>query len=86
MLFVDDEYDGDDIEYYENGNVKSETKYQMGVLQGLAKKYYENGKITEESNYHNDLRTGEANYYNENGKLIKKELYFNGKIYESETY
>lgn len=86
MFFTDDEYDGTDIEYYENGNIKSEKEYQLGYLQGIAKNYYENGKLKSVINYQNNTKSGEANYYNEKGQLTKKELYFNGEIYNAETY
>ncbi|WP_339916103.1 tetratricopeptide repeat protein [Yeosuana marina] len=86
MFYKSNDTDGLDTEYYPNGNVKSEKKYMLGFLHGLTKKYYENGIIKEELNYLNNKKHGECNYYNDKGKLTKKEFYFNGDIYNAETY
>ncbi len=84
--YIDGDNDGLMTNYYPNGNKKSVYNYQYDVLQGKVIKFYENGNKKEEISYHNDTIDGEYKYYNEKGKLIKKELYFNGDVYEAETY
>lgn len=67
-------------EYYENGNLKSETPYLNNLKHGVAKSYYENGNLECEIPFDNDKRHGVEKEYDENGNLIKEALYENGEL------
>ena len=66
---------GDSIEYYEEGNIKSVIPFKHNIVEGLTISYYENGNIKEEVNYKNNKMNGEAKSYDENGKLNGKTIF-----------
>ena len=50
--------DGPSVEYYENGNKKSESHYTDGKLEGLWTRWYDNGKKWTEAHYKNGKLEG----------------------------
>lgn len=84
--YIDDAIHGDGFTYYPSGNLKTESSFFHGYKQGLQKSYYANGTIEEESMYTVGQRDGERHYYDEQGKKTKTEVYFNGKIIESQSF
>ncbi len=57
------------IEYYKNGNIKAEKKYQSGYEDMTFDEFYNN------SEWENEYKSGKWKFYNQNGKVIKKEEY-----------
>ena len=43
--------DGEAIEYYENGKIKTKTNYKAGQPDGEFVEYYEGGQLEEKANY-----------------------------------
>ncbi len=78
--------DGLDETFYEDGTLKERNKFTQDDLDGKATTYHENGKLASSITYKLGKRHGEALYYNEKEELTKKELYYDGDIYEKETY
>lgn len=67
--------DGESVEYYEEGNIKSIIPFRNNIVEGLTITYYENGNIDEEVNYKNNKMNGEAKSYDENGKLNGRTIF-----------
>jgi uncharacterized protein (TIGR02145 family) len=70
---------------YENGNIKSESHYVGGVLQGKSNHYYENGKLKQEGTYVNGKEDGVFKVYYENGK-IKAIIPYSGGILQGNYF
>lgn len=65
-------------EYYENGNIKAEMKFnKKGELNGVYKEYHENGNIKLEGRYKKDLKRGNWKEYDINGSFFKELEYDN---------
>lgn len=58
-----------EIEYFKNGEIKSETPYKNGKLDGIVKEYYENGKLESEVPYKDNQENGVYRTYYANGKI-----------------
>lgn len=72
--------DGQQIRYYDNGNVKCEFNYHNGKLYGTMKEYNENGELNIITTYENGIKNGEQTYYYNNGNPQKITPYHNDKI------
>jgi len=77
---------GDSIEYYEEGNIKSIIPFKNDIVDGLTISYYENGNIKEEVHYKNDKMNGEAKSYDENGKLNGRTIFKDDIKLEEEVH
>jgi antitoxin component YwqK of YwqJK toxin-antitoxin module len=66
--YKDGRQDGYFAEWYKNGKLAKEGKYDMGVEQGPWKAWYENGNVRSEEGYIQGKKTGKALYYYQNGK------------------
>ena len=78
--------DGESVEYYEEGNIKSIIPFRNNIVEGLTITYYENGNIKEEVNYKNDKMNGEAKSYDENGKLNGRTIFKDDIRLEDDVY
>lgn len=78
--------DGESVEYYEEGNIKSIIPFRNNIVEGLTITYYENGNIDEEVNYKNDKMNGEAKSYDENGKLNGRTIFKDDIKLEEDVY
>ena len=78
--------DGESVEYYEEGNIKSIIPFRNNMVEGLTITYYENGNIDEEVNYKNDKMNGEAKSYDENGKLNGRTIFKDDIRLEDDVY
>jgi antitoxin component YwqK of YwqJK toxin-antitoxin module len=72
-------------EYYESGNLKTETQVRNGIPNGMAATFNEKGKKTSYCNYVNGIKEGTAVWFDESGASIKTMLYKNGTAV-SETF
>ena len=66
-------------DYFLNGNIRSETPYKNGRINGVGKDYFLNGNIRSEIPFKNDKIHGIQKYYNENGKLWYEIPFKNGE-------
>ena len=78
--------DGESVEYYEEGNIKSIIPFRNNIVEGLTITYYENGNIDEEVNYKNGKMNGEAKSYDENGKLNGRTIFKDDIKLEEEVH
>ena len=60
-------YEGENLKYYNNGNLKEKAFYVNGKLEGKSFKYYKNGQIKEYGEYKNGEVNGPFIAYYENG-------------------
>jgi antitoxin component YwqK of YwqJK toxin-antitoxin module len=87
------------IEYYTNGNIKTRTNYEKGVIDGLQIGYYESGNLKFAASFKNNKLNGLTIGYYENGAVKARDVYVggilsgeviayfeNGKIERNETY
>lgn len=65
------------IEYYQNGNKKSELTYVNNRPNGPAKMYFENGNLSEEGTWVGTRWTGPYKLYYEDGKVRQQFAYNN---------
>ena len=76
--YVNGSKNGIEKEYYENGQIKSETLYVNGSKNGIKKEYYESGKLLSEFTYVDGEMEGDVKLYNPDGKMIYSKYYSNG--------
>ncbi|KZE75031.1 hypothetical protein AV926_17520 [Myroides marinus] len=63
------------VVYYENGKVKEETTYVLGVKKGIQREYYDNGKLKIEKNYEYGKFVEEKKYCTRFGKMMMIPIY-----------
>ena len=69
---------GPHIEYYENGQKKSETHYKDGKPEGLLTGWYENGQKKSETQYENGKQDGLETRWDETGMKVLEVQYKDG--------
>ncbi|WP_066632402.1 toxin-antitoxin system YwqK family antitoxin [Labilibacter marinus] len=75
------------LNYFENGNIKTEITFINGEAKGHAKFFYENGKLREEGNWQVDHWEGSYKYFFESGKISYDWFYnSNGKRQGEQRY
>jgi len=72
------ERDGYWKEYYDDGNLRAEGKYNKDVKEGAWKYYHRNGMTDQEGVYRNGKPEGEWRWYYAGGELLREESYYNG--------
>lgn len=60
---------GVSLEYFENGNIRSETTYNHGKKDGVFKNYHKNGQLSDRGRYQNDMVSDTLFGYFDNGSL-----------------
>ena len=68
-------WDGDYVEYHENGVIYLEGEYDNGVRNGVWKQYYVNRSINSIKYYKNGNPYGKWTFYNKSGEVVKIENY-----------
>lgn len=63
---------GNHIEYYINGQIKNESYFVNGKINGPVKSYYKNGQLISEIQYSNGVPIGTYWVYNRKGKIIEE--------------
>lgn len=76
--YVDDEINGDLIEYYANGEVYSIIPYEKGIQQGKEQRFGRSGNISFNVEVINDQAQGEYTTYYDNGQVYEKGYFENG--------
>lgn len=77
-LFISPAYGKEEIkvEYYPDGSIKAELRYENGVLNGISRKYDEEGNLSE-IEYRNGERHGMSRHYlGSTTDYIRKEVMF----------
>lgn len=64
-----DQIQGEYIEYYQSGQIKTKTNYIDGLKEGDFKSFYESGQLMEHFILKKDIPTGQAKSFFENGKM-----------------
>lgn len=72
------ERDGFWKEYYNDGKLKAEGKYNKDLREGSWKFYYENGIVEQEGAYMNGKPEGDWRWYYPGGQILREETYYNG--------
>ena len=72
--------DGENREYYEEGDIKSIFYFKNNVVNGTSISYYLNGNIQEKNTYKNGEENGEGILYYENGNIKEKYFMKNDKL------
>ena len=77
LMLINDKiaWDGDYIEYYENGIIYTEGSYDNGIKDGVWKEYYPNRSVKSIKYYKDGNPFGKWTFYNENGDVVKFENY-----------
>ena len=78
--------DGENIEYFKNGNIKSKYLYKNGKLIGDAITYWDDGTIASKEFYVNGESDGLHTDYWENGNIEKEINYVNGILNGERRY
>ncbi|MDB5256929.1 MAG: phophatidylinositol-4-phosphate 5-kinase [Chitinophagaceae bacterium] len=76
--YKDGVLNGPYLEYYSNGNVKTDAHYVKGELEGVRKHFFENGKMKAEETYKGGKRNGLYKYYYKNGNVETERYFQNG--------
>lgn len=72
--------DGVKKDYWENGNIKLELRYENGKLNGESVWYTQKGQLAVKGNYKDDVLDGTYTRWHPNGKMASEEHYVNGKL------
>jgi antitoxin component YwqK of YwqJK toxin-antitoxin module len=67
--------------YYDNGNIKSESSWIDGIINDEFKIYHENGKLSCLCTYIDGTLQGSLYIYDNKGVIIRKNTYVNGKLH-----
>ncbi len=67
-------------EYYENGNLKTVTRYKDDLKNGEEKNYYRNGELADVFTYVAGIKEGPYYVYYKNGNLNRTGVFINGKL------
>jgi len=68
-------YNGTYIQYYENGNIKTESHIIEGVLNGITTVYFENGQKNEIRSYKSGMKDGTWYVWNTEGVKVAQANY-----------
>ena len=71
--------DGTSMEYYPDGQIKSEFIFVAGQRQGIQHQYHANGNLKSIWSYQNDMKHGTNKMFFENGDLLGAWDYKEGK-------
>lgn len=82
---IEKEYDGNRVEYYENGNKQLEEYYRNKKINGKRSLWYPDGVLQSTQNYKKGAKHGVFKWYSKKGKLIKVEKYKKGKNIDTTT-
>jgi antitoxin component YwqK of YwqJK toxin-antitoxin module len=75
------ERDGIWKEYYDDGKLRAEGKYNKDVKTGSWKYYHFNGQLEQEGDYNGEgLPEGEWRWYYASGDLLREEFYYLGRL------
>lgn len=80
IVLEDGSKDGPWKEFYSDGALRAEGKYEAGKPVGEWKYYHPNGKIEQQGKYNKQGKPdGTWRWYYDNGQLLREEAYYGGK-------
>ncbi len=77
--YVDNEIDGEFVEYYTDGIVRAKLTFKEGKKEGKGEIYYHDGQLDVVKNYLNDELHGDFKEYHYNGQIYKEGKYVEDK-------
>ena len=77
--YINGKFEGEWLEYHENGQLKIKRNYKDGKLEGQSLWYHKNGQLESKGNFKDDEKEGEWLHYRRDGKLWRKYYYKKGK-------
>ena len=77
--YVNGKEDGVQKDWYDDGQLRSESNYKDGKSEGVQKWWYENGQLWTEGHYKDGKEEGVQKSWHENGVLAYTEYYKDGK-------
>jgi antitoxin component YwqK of YwqJK toxin-antitoxin module len=86
------ERDGFWKEYYDDGKLRAEGKYNKDMKEGPWKYYHGNGMVEQEGTYYKGKPEGDWRWYYAGGETLREEIYYNGLLdgamteYDEEGY
>jgi antitoxin component YwqK of YwqJK toxin-antitoxin module len=78
-VYINQQLDGEYIEYFNNSNTYFIENFNNGVQEGEYKKYFNNGQLKIKSNYENNQLNGDYISYHQNGNVNIIAKYKNNK-------
>jgi antitoxin component YwqK of YwqJK toxin-antitoxin module len=73
-------------EYFEDGQLKIESTYQRGLLDGDFRQYYRNGQLMYLRHYNQGVIIGVEQFYSETGEIQQQRIYKNSRIVDEQNY
>lgn len=70
--YVDDQLNGDLLDFHPNGRVRESTPYENDLAHGIAVRNYKNGKVKEKLRFHLGEQIGDSLQYNLRGQRLDK--------------
>jgi len=80
--YINDQKNGQWLEYYDTGELLLEENFSFGVAQGRYATFHPNGKLMSEGTYINGRREGYFFAYDEDGRQIKSLLFSEDNLVE----
>ena len=77
--YINGKFEGEWLEYHENGQLKIKRNYKDGKLEGESLWYHKNDQLESKGNYKDNEKEGKWLHYRSNGKLWRKYYYKEGK-------
>jgi antitoxin component YwqK of YwqJK toxin-antitoxin module len=75
-----------EIEYFQNGEIKSEKNFENGKLDGFYAEYYENNDNTRiQGKYDQGIKIGNWYYWNSEGSCYRLERYDKGVLIDAQN-
>ncbi len=71
--------DGEDVEYYHDGNIKYYKFWKAAVPEGRVYYNHENGRLAREEFYKDNCKSGLWRWFDKDGFLIKEKVFTEGK-------
>jgi uncharacterized protein len=82
VTFVNDDYEGEEVEYFPDQKIRESTTYHAGLKDGLYQLYYENGNLRRSGNYFMNNESETWQVFDPAGKIVETLSFVNGTLYE----
>jgi antitoxin component YwqK of YwqJK toxin-antitoxin module len=78
MQFTDGLVDGEIVQYYTNGQKRSERRFQKGIPHGVQTQWYEDGKKYFEATFEKGKQNGSETIWDAKGNVVKRREFRDG--------
>jgi len=79
-IYKDEKLEGEQLEWYEDGQLASKEFYKDGKQEGKQIRWFENGQLLSKEFYKEGKKEGEQLCWWNNGQLLYTEFYKDGKL------